>query len=57
MEGLAYFLVAAALIVATVVWALVYRDCRGPVNCIGCGRCDRDGICILTGKPVGKPRL
>ena len=25
-------------------------------DCIGCGKCDRDGICILTGKPVGPRR-
>lgn len=32
------------------------KGTRGPSRCIGCGKCDRDGICILTGKPVGPRR-
>ena len=35
------------------LWALVNRDRRGPGRCIGCGKCDKTGICILTGKPLG----
>ena len=27
----------------------------GPSHCMGCGKCDHNGgICILTGRPLGK---
>lgn len=34
-----------------VAWILFSRR-HGPPQCIGCGKCVADGICILTGKAV-----
>lgn len=36
---------------ALVTWILFSRR-KGPPQCIGCGKCVADGVCILTGKPV-----
>ncbi len=31
----------------------IHKQIQGPSNCMGCGKCDKTGFCILTGKPVG----
>lgn len=36
---------------ALVTWILFSRR-KGPPQCIGCGKCVADGVCVLTGKPV-----
>lgn len=33
---------------------VLYGGKGGPTHCIGCGKCAADGVCILTGKPVGE---
>ena len=38
----------------TVTWILFSRR-DGPPQCIGCGKCAADGICILTGQQVAPP--
>ena len=43
-------------VVAAVVsiWQyILHKYTHGPSNCMGCGKCDQTGVCILTGKPVG----
>lgn len=47
-----------AVIAALVgVWQyVIHKYIQGPSNCIGCGKCDKTGVCILTGKPVGPRR-
>ena len=48
------YLILIPVVAATAaLWALVNRDRRGPGRCIGCGKCDKTGICILPGKPLG----
>lgn len=32
---------------------IISRNIQGPSHCMGCGKCSEDGICILTGEPVG----
>lgn len=49
------------LIIVVVVGAawlhyIVHRDIQGPSHCIGCGKCDKTGICILTGERIGPRR-
>lgn len=34
-----------------VVWVLFSRR-QGPPQCVGCGKCVADGVCVLTGKTV-----
>ena len=34
-----------------VVWVLFSRR-QGPPQCVGCGKCVADGVCVLTGKAV-----
>lgn len=46
------FVVAAT----AAAWVLVHRGKGGPSRCMGCGKCDRTGVCVLSGKPVRKTR-
>lgn len=49
------WLILTAVVAATgTLWYLVNRDKGGPSHCMGCGKCDRTGVCVLNGKPVGK---
>ncbi len=34
----------------------ISKDIQGPSHCMGCGKCGKDGICVLTGKPIGPRR-
>lgn len=56
MVWLAWILLAAALGGAVYIHYIIHRDLQGPSHCIGCGKCSKDGVCILTGKPVGSRR-
>ena len=38
------------------LWYLVNRGTGGPSHCMGCGKCDHTGVCILTGEPVRKEK-
>lgn len=33
------------------LWYLVNRGRSGPAQCMGCGKCDRTGKCVLREKP------
>lgn len=35
---------------------VLHKGTNGPSHCMGCGKCDKTGVCILTGKPVGPGR-
>ena len=35
---------------------IIYKNIQGPSHCMGCGKCDKTGVCILTGQPVGPRR-
>lgn len=39
--------------ITVALWVLVNRGRRGPSRCMGCGKCDKAGVCVLTGKAVG----
>ena len=34
----------------------ISKRIQGPSHCMGCGKCDKTGICVLTGQPVGPGR-
>lgn len=34
----------------------IHKHIQGPSHCMGCGQCDKTGVCILTGEPVGPRR-
>lgn len=35
---------------------VIHKSIQGPSHCMGCGKCDKTGVCILTGEPVGPRR-
>lgn len=35
---------------------IIHKHIQGPSHCMGCGKCDNTGICVLTGEPVGLRR-
>lgn len=46
----------AVVAVTATLWVLVNRKKGGPSRCMGCGKCDRTGVCVLNGQPVRKKR-
>lgn len=50
---LAGWVLLGAIAAAAGVWqAILHRYTHGPSHCMGCGKCDETGVCILTGEPV-----
>ena len=49
------FLIGAVAVGAWVQYR-IHKEIRGPSNCMGCGKCDKTGVCVLTGEPVGPRR-
>ncbi len=45
-------LLMAVLAVAGFFGYRILGQQTGPGHCMGCGKCEKDGICILTGKPL-----
>jgi len=45
-------------LIAGAAWLqyIINKNIQGPSHCMGCGKCDKTGVCILTGKPVGPRR-
>lgn len=56
MPVLTWILLIAAVGGAAFLHYIVNRDAKGPSHCMGCGKCDKTGVCILTGEPVGPRR-
>lgn len=56
MEWQGWLLLAAVAAGTALVWYLVNRRRGGPSHCMGCGKCDRTGVCVLTGEKVGGGR-
>lgn len=56
MTLLGYIFLAAVIAGAAWLQYVISRDIQGPSHCIGCGKCGKDGICVLTGEPVGPRR-
>ena len=52
---LTLILIMILLLTIALVHGYVESFRRGPSHCMGCGKCDHNGgICILTGRPLGK---
>lgn len=45
-------------VIAAAAWLqyTIYKNIQGPAHCMGCGKCSKTGVCILTGEPVGPRR-
>ena len=56
MSVLGWILIAVVIGVAAFLQYVIHKNIQGPSNCMGCGKCDKTGICVLTGKPVGPRR-
>lgn len=56
MPLLGWLLLIAALGGAAWLQYIIGKSVQGPSNCMGCGKCDETGVCVLTGKPVGPRR-
>lgn len=56
MTVLGWILLAAVVGGGAYLQYVISKDIQGPSHCIGCGKCGENGICILTGKPVGPRR-
>lgn len=54
MEWQGWLLLFAVTAGTALVWYRIDRNKGGPSRCCGCGRCDRTGVCVLSGKPVKK---
>lgn len=42
-----WLILAIVFGVTTYFWVMVNRDKGGPSHCMGCGKCDKDGVCVL----------
>lgn len=51
-----WVLILAAVGAAAWLQYRIQKQIQGPSHCMGCGKCDKTGICVLTGKPVGRRR-
>lgn len=51
-----WILLAAAVGGAACLQYVIHKHIQGPSNCMGCGKCGKTGVCILTGEPVGPRR-
>ncbi len=56
MVVLGWILLIGAVAAAAWVHYSVHKNIQGPSHCIGCGKCSENGVCILTGEPVGPRR-
>ena len=56
MDWFSILMVVLILAGAGTVTGILFSRRSGPPQCIGCGKCAADGICILTGKQVAPPR-
>lgn len=43
-----WLILISILVITTVIWALVNSGGSGPAHCMGCGKCDRTGSCVLN---------
>ena len=57
MSVLGWFLLIGAVGVAAWLQYTIHKQIQGPANCMGCGKCDKTGVCILTGEPAGPRRM
>ena len=53
MAVLGWMLLIAAVCGAAWLQYTIPKHIPGPSHCMGCGKCDKTGVCILTGEPVG----
>ena len=53
MAVLGWMLLIAAVCGAAWLQYTIHKHIQGPSYCMGCGKCDKTGVCILTGEPVG----
>ena len=56
MPVFGWLLLIAAVGGAAFLQYIINRGVKGPSHCMGCGKCDKTGVCILTGEPVGPQR-
>lgn len=56
MTVLGWILLAAAVGGAAWLQYTISKGVHGPAHCMGCGKCDKTGVCVLTGEPVGPRR-
>jgi len=56
MTLLGWFVLIAIIGGAAWMQYIISKDIQGPSHCMGCGKCDKTGVCILTGKPIGPRR-
>lgn len=56
MPVLTWILLIAAVGGAAFFHYYINKSATGPSHCMGCGKCDKTGVCILTGEPVGPRR-
>ncbi len=53
MPLLGWVLLIAVAVIVGVGQYFMHKGTNGPSHCMGCGKCDKTGVCILTNKPVG----
>ena len=53
MAVLGWMLLITAVCGAAWLQYTIHKHIPGPSHCMGCGKCDKTGVCILTGEPVG----
>nr|WP_325178941.1 hypothetical protein [uncultured Oscillibacter sp.] len=56
MAAFGWILLAAAVGSAAWLQYTIHKHIQGPSNCMGCGKCDKTGVCVLTGEAVGPRR-
>lgn len=56
MVMLGWLLLIAAVGGAAWLQYIINKGVKGPSHCMGCGKCDKTGVCVLTGEPVGPRR-
>lgn len=56
MTMLGWLFLAGVIAAGMWVQYSISKSIDGPSHCMGCGKCGEDGICVLTGKPVGPRR-
>lgn len=51
-----WILILVVVGVAAGLQYYIHKEIQGPSHCMGCGQCDKTGVCVLTGEPVGPGR-
>lgn len=46
-------LLIAVFSAAAYLHSRIQQGANGPSRCMGCGKCDHTGVCVLTNQPVG----